>query len=95
MGKISYSLYLVHPFVLFPLQVTGLKLVAMGADRWLLWFAFIILGLVASLVASAISYQLIEVRLRRVLDGTLRGLLFGPLDKFEQPLPPASGVVRR
>ncbi|MBK3665302.1 acyltransferase [Bradyrhizobium diazoefficiens] len=94
-GKISYSLYLVHPFVLFPLQVTGLKLVAMGADRWLLWFGFILLGIIASLIASAISYQLIEVRLRRVMGGALRGLLFGPLDKFEQPLPPASGAVRR
>lgn len=75
-GKISYSLYLVHPFVLFPLQVIGLKLVAAGVDRWLLWVAFIVLGLVMSLIASAISYELIEVRLRRLLDGALRSLLF-------------------
>ncbi|MFT4115738.1 acyltransferase family protein [Bradyrhizobium sp.] len=78
-GKISYSLYLVHPFVLFPLQMIGLKLVGMGFDRWLLWSAFIGLGLVMSLVASAISYELIEVRLRRLLDGALRGPLFGSL----------------
>ena len=43
-GKISYSLYLVHPFVLFPLQMIGLKLVAVGVDRWLLWAAFIAPG---------------------------------------------------
>ena len=65
-----------HPFVLFPLQVIGLKLVAAGVDRWLLWAAFIGLGLVMSLVASAISYELIEVRLRRLLDGAIRGMFF-------------------
>lgn len=75
LGKISYSLYLVHPFVLFPLQVIGLKLVALGFDRWLLWAAFIILGLILALVASAISYELIEVRLRRMLN-SLRDVLF-------------------
>ncbi|MEY9895845.1 acyltransferase family protein [Bradyrhizobium sp. USDA 329] len=77
-GKISYSLYLVHPFVLFPLQVIGLKLVAAGVDRWLLWTAFIGLGLVMSLVASAISYELIEVRLRRLLDGAIRSMFSRP-----------------
>jgi peptidoglycan/LPS O-acetylase OafA/YrhL len=83
-GKISYSLYLVHPFVLFPLQVAGLKLVAVGVDRWLLWTAFILLGLVMSLVASAISYELIEVRLRRLLDSAIRSVFFRPLHKAEQ-----------
>lgn len=83
-GKISYSLYLVHPFVLFPLQAAGLKLVAFGVNRWLLWSAFILLGLAMSLVASAISYELIEVRLRRLLDSAVRGLLFRPLRKIEQ-----------
>jgi peptidoglycan/LPS O-acetylase OafA/YrhL len=84
-GKISYSLYLVHPFVLFPLQVIGLKLVAAGVDRWLLWSAFIVLGLAMSLVASAISSELIEVRLRRLLDGAIRGMFFRPL-KAGQPV---------
>lgn len=83
-GKISYSLYLVHPFVLFPLQVLGLKLVAAGVDRWLLWGAFILLGLVMSLIASAVSYELIEVRLRRLLDGAIRNAFSRPLHKMEQ-----------
>ncbi|MGY4472324.1 peptidoglycan/LPS O-acetylase OafA/YrhL [Bradyrhizobium sp. LB9.1b] len=83
-GKISYSLYLVHPFVLFPLQVIGLKLVAVGVDRWLLWAAFILIGSLTSLVASAISYEMIEVRLRRLLDGAVRTTLFRPLSKMEQ-----------
>jgi peptidoglycan/LPS O-acetylase OafA/YrhL len=83
-GKISYSLYLVHPFVLFPLQMIGLRLVAAGVDRWLLWSTFILLGGLLSLVVSAISYELIEVRLRRSLDGVLRSLFFRPLGKMEQ-----------
>lgn len=87
-GKISYSLYLVHPFVLFPLQVAGLKLVALGIDRWILWAAFVGLGLVLSLIASAISYELIEVRLRRLIDGRLRGLLFRPLGRMENSVLP-------
>lgn len=72
LGKISYSLYLVHPFVLFPLQVIGLKLVDRGVDRWLLWSGFVIIGLALALIASALSYEIIEVRLRRFVDGTLR-----------------------
>lgn len=73
-GKISYSLYLVHPFVLFPLQVIGLKLVDRGVDRWLLWSGFVIVGLALALIASALSYEIIEVRLRRFIDGTLRSI---------------------
>jgi peptidoglycan/LPS O-acetylase OafA/YrhL len=87
-GKISYSLYLVHPFVLFPLQVAGLKLVAIGVDRWILWTAFVGFGLVLSLIASAISYELIEVRLRRLIDRSLRGLFFRPLGSIERPVSP-------
>lgn len=79
LGKISYSFYLVHPFVLFPLQMIGLKLVAKGVDRWLLWSAFVVLGLILAVIASALSYELIEVRLRRLIDNALRNVLFPPL----------------
>lgn len=85
LGKISYSLYLVHPFVLFPLQVIGLKLVALGFDRWLLWAAFIVLGLTLALVASAISYELIEVRLRRILN-SFRHVLFPARGEVGSPV---------
>jgi hypothetical protein len=37
-----------------------------------------------SLVASAITYELIEVRLRRLLDGAVRGMFFRSLSKMEQ-----------
>lgn len=79
LGKISYSLYLVHPFALFPLQMIGVKLAARGIDLWLLWGMFVGLGLVLALIGGALSYELIEVRLRRLLDGMFRSALFRPL----------------
>ncbi len=79
LGKISYSLYLVHPFALYPLQVMGVKLAAHGVNLWVLWAAFAVVGLVASLVAGAASYELIEVRLRRRLDVMFRQALSRPL----------------
>lgn len=77
LGKISYSLYLVHPFALFPLQIIGVKLAAHGVNLWLIWAGFAGLGFMAALVSGAVSYELIEVRLRRLLDPVLRGLFFG------------------
>jgi peptidoglycan/LPS O-acetylase OafA/YrhL len=71
-GKISYSLYLVHPFALYPLQMAGAKLAAHGLPLWPIWLSFVVLGLAASLVTSAITYELIEVRLRRALDTGFR-----------------------
>jgi peptidoglycan/LPS O-acetylase OafA/YrhL len=85
LGKISYSLYLVHPFVLFPLQMIGLKLVALGVDRWLLWAAFVILGLILSLIVSTLSYELIEVRMRRFLN-SFRQVLFRPHVEVGHPV---------
>lgn len=85
LGKISYSLYLVHPFVLFPLQVIGLKLVDRGVNRWLLWSAFVILGLILSLIASTFSYELIEVRMRRFLN-SFRNMLFRSPAEVSSPV---------
>jgi len=76
LGKISYSLYLVHPFALFPLQVIGVKLAERGIELWLLSGVFAGLGLVLSLIAGAVSYELVEVRLRRLLDSAFRPVLF-------------------
>jgi peptidoglycan/LPS O-acetylase OafA/YrhL len=81
LGKVSYSLYLVHPFVLFPLQMMGLKLVERGVDRWLLWTVFVALGLALVLIASALSYELIEVRLRRLIDNAFRNVFSHPFAK--------------
>ncbi|MDI3566436.1 acyltransferase [Bradyrhizobium sp. Arg816] len=71
-GKISYSLYLAHPFALFPLQMAGAKLAAHGYPLWPIWLSFAAVGLIVSFAMSAMTYELIEVRLRRVLDASLR-----------------------
>ncbi|MBR1194038.1 acyltransferase [Bradyrhizobium sp. AUGA SZCCT0160] len=76
LGKISYSLYLVHPFALFPLQMIGANLAGRGVDLWLLSAAFAVLGFILSLIAGGISYELFEVRLRRFLDTAFRRRLF-------------------
>lgn len=76
LGKISYSLYLVHPFALFPLQMIGVRLAERGTNLWLLSAAFAAIGLILSLVAGAVSFELIEVRLRRFLDNAFRYRLF-------------------
>ncbi|MDN4988160.1 acyltransferase [Bradyrhizobium arachidis] len=70
-GKISYSLYLVHPFALYPLQVIGSKLVAHGYSPWAVWPIFVIVGLPLSFVASTITYELIEVRMRHAVAALL------------------------
>ena len=71
LGKISYSLYLVHPFALFPLQMIGVRLAERGTSLWLLSAAFAGIGLVLSIIAGAVSYKLIEVRFRRILDAVI------------------------
>ncbi|WP_248311688.1 acyltransferase [Bosea sp. ASV33] len=72
-GKISYSLYLVHPFALFALLMLLKRLIAMGVDPWMGIAGFAIAGVAASLLASAASYALIELRLRRFIQQRLSG----------------------
>ncbi|MCK1284202.1 acyltransferase [Bradyrhizobium sp. 44] len=67
-GKISYSMYLVHPFVLYPLQIVGRKFAEAGMNLWLLWGGFVVLGLALILIASTLSYEIFEVRLRGAID---------------------------
>jgi peptidoglycan/LPS O-acetylase OafA/YrhL len=71
-GKISYSLYLAHPFALYPLQMAGARLATHGYPLWPIWLSFVAAGLIVSLAMSAATYELIEVRLRRLLDSGLR-----------------------
>jgi len=70
-GKISYSLYLVHPFALYPLQVIGARLVSQGYSPWMVWPMFVVVGLLTSVIASTITYELIEVRLRNAIAALL------------------------
>jgi len=55
LGTISYSLYLVHPFILHPLGMVETKFGSAGP------YAFIVLGLGLSVAVSAATYYGIEV----------------------------------
>lgn len=66
MGKVSYSLYLVHPFVLDPLRRVCVQLAdPLGTHTMHTLFVFAGSGL--ALVAAALAYEWIEVRLTRRL----------------------------
>ncbi len=66
-GKISYSLYLVHPFILFACLAMARRLVALGLGPWTVFACFAVLGVAASLIAAAASYEMIEVRMRQLI----------------------------
>lgn len=66
LGKISYSLYLLHPFVLDPLRRLGLHL----ADHYgpaLVHSLFIVTGSILAIACAALSHELIEQRLTKWL----------------------------
>ncbi len=66
LGKVSYSLYLIHPFVLDPIRRLCLKL----ADKTSPNFAhmsFVIVGIPAAVIVAGLSYEFIEVRLTRLM----------------------------
>jgi len=81
LGKISYSLVLIQPFALFPLQTAAVRLAERGDSLWALWIGFVVLGLIASLVAAEASYNLIELRLRRVVDAFCRRSFLGVVEE--------------
>ncbi|MDX2065973.1 MAG: acyltransferase [Fimbriimonadaceae bacterium] len=58
LGTISYSLYLVHPFVLHPMAMVVKKL-----NSPLAAYGFIVFGLVASVLISKWTYEWLEIRL--------------------------------
>jgi len=64
LGKVSYSLYLIHPFVLDPLRRVCLKLVE-KTSLSTAHVLFVIFGITSAIIAAGISYELIEVRLTR------------------------------
>ena len=67
LGRISYSLYLVHPFAVFGSLMVAARLEAHGMARPVVFVLYVVVGLTGSIVAAAISYELLEVRLRRLL----------------------------
>ncbi|PET00261.1 hypothetical protein CN510_07660 [Priestia megaterium] len=73
-GTISYSFYLIHPFVMFPLKVifSSGKIEFLNGSQYLYIFLFGILSLIFSTLAAYLSYRIIEQwltnKIKRVLD---------------------------
>lgn len=69
LGDISYSFYLIHPIVMFPLRLVMIKILIgkLGLPVWLAMTCFGVFGLIGTLIAATISYHLLEKRLGRWL----------------------------
>jgi len=68
LGKISYSLYLIHPFVYDPIRILLVKAHNHGINGHALFGLFYVIGLPLAIGAATVSYTLIEDRFtRRVL----------------------------
>ena len=66
LGKVSYSLYLIHPFVLDPLRRICVKLagpLSLGTAHVL----FVLAGITGAIIVAGLSYEFIEVRLTKRL----------------------------
>lgn len=76
LGDISYSFYLIHPVVMFPLRliVTKILIGKLGLPVWLCVTFFGVAGLIGTLIAATISYRLLEKRLAKWLKQKLRRL---------------------
>jgi peptidoglycan/LPS O-acetylase OafA/YrhL len=73
LGMISYSLYLVHPFAVFPFQMIGHLLLARGFAPAQIFLPYVACAAVATFALSIPSYYLIEVRLRSAIVGWMKG----------------------
>lgn len=69
LGDISYSFYLIHPVVMFPLRVVMIKIIIgkLGLPVWLGIACFGVFGLIGTLIAATLSYRLLEKGLGRWL----------------------------
>ncbi|MDP4021786.1 acyltransferase [Methylobacterium sp. NEAU 140] len=68
LGRVSYSLYLVHPFVLFGLLAVGTRLGLAARPLWAAAPLVFGVGARASALAAGITYELVERRLRGWLE---------------------------
>ena len=72
LGMVSYSLYLVHPFVMFAGETIGHKLIHRGLSVPVTFTIFLVYTLITVPIMSAICYQLLEVRLRKFLQARFK-----------------------
>ncbi len=73
LGRVSYSLYLVHPFVLFAILLIVRRAAPPEAWLWLIGPTIFVGGGIASVIAAGVSHAIVEVRLRRWLEGFFDG----------------------
>jgi peptidoglycan/LPS O-acetylase OafA/YrhL len=66
LGKVSFSLYLVHPFVLDPIRRLCVKL-AERTSTPTAHALFVTVGIPLAIIAAGLSYEFIEIRLTRWL----------------------------
>ncbi|WP_353958295.1 acyltransferase family protein [Fictibacillus sp. b24] len=73
LGDISYSLYIWHTVIMFPLKLVMNKVYHFPQSPWLLFFTFSLLSVVISLIVSHLSYIWIEKKFTNYIKGILRG----------------------
>ena len=80
LGSISYSLYLIHPFVLDPMRALAAHLAAHLHSDGLAMAVFVVLGAGGSVLAAALLYRGVEVEFtNRVLRGQHRAMASGKI----------------
>lgn len=72
-GRVSYSLYLVHPFVLFAILFVVKRAAPPETWLWLVGPSIFVGGGIASVIVAGLTYAIVEVRLRRWLEGLFDG----------------------
>ena len=71
LGKISYSLYMWHTFIMFPLKKVMPKIHVFTVSSFLTFLIYAFLTLTLSLLISHLSYQFIEIKLTDYLKSLL------------------------
>ena len=80
LGKISYSLYLVHPFVMDPARTAVIRLLAPRWGTSVAVGAFYVIAPLLAVGVATLSYEWIERRLtRRLFPETRRDPRSGPV----------------
>jgi peptidoglycan/LPS O-acetylase OafA/YrhL len=65
LGMVSYSLYLVHPFVIFPLRAVFMRVHVLPQNSVLAYLTFVSLSLVLAVSAASLFYYALEVGFTR------------------------------
>lgn len=84
LGRISYSLYLIHPFVLDPLRAFTRVLAFKGVPSLIAFAVFAVAGILGSLLAGWLSWRLIETALTKSLRSRAAAAHISQFDRRQQ-----------